>query len=296
MRKKTLPFILQLVFTGNLIMCTNQLYSARITTIVVAFNAVFRPDQSLIAGYIRSKLRFRNYISLIFKGIPKSDVIKKELFDFLHTVPRVPDLPEPHNYDAHYFPYEMEGTAFPPIFRQMFVTQKSEDEQKIVQQIVYHLHNNSGISSQTRRVIMQAIVETIFQTHLMNQFVQPNSFMLALLNNLQQQGYRLILIGNVPGYAWKKLLLECPQSAPLKSLFDEQHRFISGERILLSTSPELYEIMINQHDLDAAECLVIESTLNNTRCAQRYGMSCITFNEKKDNFQKFKQKVLNILA
>jgi FMN phosphatase YigB (HAD superfamily) len=263
------------------------------TTIIVSFNTLFRPDAQLIREYIQSTLTIRNYLSLLLKGIPSPEETKSLLFTFLATVPTIHTLLPNPTWISDYPSYETAGYKFPPIFCQMIVSKTLQHEEAILKQILSSLHNYASIQSETRKKILKATIETLFQSKLMNKFVNPINPMLHLFQKLKES-YRLILIGNIPGYAWQDMLNR-PKTQPLLQLFPTTHRYVSGERQLLKTAPEMYRLILDDHGLKPQECLIIDSTALNLEYPLQLEMTTIAFDPNKDTISQFKQNLETIL-
>lgn len=279
-----------------LTLTTQNTFNSPITTIIFSFNTLFRPNAQKIQKFITDKLTLRNYVSLLLKGIPSSEEAKDQVFSTLEQIPQVSHLTNLNQWKTPYPSYETGNRKFPPIFCQLLTSQTQAEEQIIFNKISDYVNNNTKIKSKTRRKIVHAIIETIFQTHNMNQFVEPLYEVIAFARDLKNHGYQIIINGNVPGYAWDKFVSDYPQGQFVKELFPEDDCFISGKNHVLKTSDTMYNLILTTHQLIPEQCLVIDSNEKNLQYPKIIGTKTLAFDTETGNINQFKNLVNRLLT
>ena len=263
-------------------------------TIIIFFNVLFRPDEKEIEKHVRSSLSLLRSIGLLFSGIPKKDEIKHQLFSILHTIPLLTTIvTKPDRWKSDYTPWDIDY-QYPPILNQMITSSSHEEEQKIYDHVVsvikYYPH-----LSKTHKIIITCIADFLFQSRRMNRALQPINDLVHLLQKLQREGHRLILIAGAPGYAWDAFKRDEPQARILHELFPTGYHYVSGKEHLLPTSPQIFEKIMRDHNLNPCDCMVIAHNYHDLAYAQQLGMHTCIFHPTKTRLAPFSSELEKFL-
>ena len=269
---------------------------AKTTTIIIAFSTLFEPNEKAIEKHIKSKLGVANSISLLFSGIPTKEETKEQYFEFLNEISL--DLFEPLPLQKKAvtipsLPWEKEY-QMPRILCYYLVTKTRQQEKSIYATLVEQINSSVALSGSHKK-IYQGIIDYLFQSAQMNPIMQPIKPMIRLMQSLKKRGYRLVLIGNVPAYAWETFLRDCPQAKIISKLFKPDDIFISGMQGCLAQSEEMYTAILRQNRLDSRKCLVIDIHKKNLDYPRKKGMKSIVANTGPSQFNLFKRSLQTLL-
>lgn len=270
---------------------------AKITTVIIAFSTLFEPNEAIMEQHIRSELGVTGSIRLLFSGIPTKEEIKQSYFETLnamHLDGLQCDATCKTTLQSGYAPWEKEY-QFPPILRYLFISSTADQEQKLYRSVTEQLEAMETVPISRKR-ILQGIIDFVCQSKKMNPIMQPVKPMINLVKWLKKKGYNLILIGNVPGHAWKTFMHDCPQARIISDLFNKENIFISGLEGVYAQSPQMYTKIFKKNDYTPEECLVIDNNTNNLRYPIQKKMKTIVCNTKKSSMKSFNAQLKKLLA
>jgi FMN phosphatase YigB (HAD superfamily) len=266
-----------------------------IKAVVFTWCSIFEPDENDIERRVKERLGLLRSIGLLFKGIPKKEIIKKELFSLLNEIPVDANPIDPLTWKTDYPSWETDY-QLPPIFEQFLLTSTNEQEQVVYKKVFDFLDNTPNIPSDSRRKILKGVADFIFLNEYMNQSMQPIKPMIQLARKLKDEGYTLILVGNCPGYAWDQFLEHFEVAKIVTELFLPKNIFISGKEKVLKTSQEMIKKVLKNHSFLHQNYLVIECNEHNLKYPKQIGMHTVVFNPQKNNFELFKQQFDAIIS
>lgn len=266
----------------------------KINTVIIAWSSLARPNEKTIERDIRHRIGLWHGIKMLFtRSIPDKKQVKRNLFSLLKKVPTT-SLTSAQKRNLSYPSWETDH-EFPLIYKQFLTSKSYEEEKKIYHAVSAFIQNKKRSKLNTaQRRIMQGTVDYIFRSAYMNTVVTILPQMLTLIKNLKKKGYNVILIGNVPGYAWETYS-KLSKSQIIFKLFKQEHIFISGLLSMLQNSPEFYNTIISKLNLTADNCIVIESNAKNLKYPLSIGIKGITYSPSKISFQEFQKKLFKIL-
>lgn len=263
-------------------------------TFILFFNVAYRPKEDIIEEHVRKSLGLFKSIGLLFSGIPTKEEVKRQLFTTLDKIPLADISISPDTWQTSSVPWDIDY-AYPPILNQIITSSTLEQEKIIYKKVVQAINRNSRLNK-SRKIILKCIADFLFQSEWMNKVMQPVPEMIQLVEELQKNGHRVILVAGVPGHAWDTFLAYYPASASIKKYFSSDTIYVSGKKNLLPTSPALYDLILKEHNLDPADCCVIAHNHHDLMYPKELGMKTFIYNLKNKNFVTFRQNLLNSLS
>lgn len=262
-------------------------------TIIISFNVLFKPNEKTIEKHVRESLSIFRAIGLLFSGIPSKEEIKRHLFSTLQEISLANISIDQQKWQTPYAPWDVDY-AYPPILNQFVTSTTLEQEKAIYTKIVHHIRRHPHIGS-TRKIILKAIADFLFQSQWMNKAMEPVPEMVRLMQYLKNEGHTLILISGTPGHAWDIFLKYAPQSQALHMLFSHDTMYVAGHKNILQTSPEMYALILEEHNLDPADCIVIAHNNHDLRHPKEMGMHTCVYTPQH-NFENFCHSLKNFLT
>ena len=97
---------------------------------------------------------------------------------------------------------------------------------------------------------------------------------LDLAKALQDQGIDLYILSNIQSEVYQRLINRYPE---LKSLFKDA--LISAEVKLIKPDPAIFQLCLQQFNLEASECLFFDDTYENIETAKKLGIHAVWFQD-----------------
>lgn len=219
---------------------------------------------------------------------------KTKLFEFLETI----DTPSEFttiNKKVHTHHNNGESRALPLIFSTFFLLQDEQKEKQLRIYIKNELEKTDHTSSLKK--ILSASIDIMFNSNEINEIMELNNDMYTMAKKCKESGHNLILTGNIPTHAFENFI-QLAKGYPLKELFDEKKRFISGKLQLLTPQKEFYEIILKNCDAKPINWITINEHKKNmlaALCLQATIIRFKTFDKKKEILDKFNEKLKNAL-
>jgi hypothetical protein len=262
-------------------------------TIIISFNVLFHPNENVIEKHVRESLSIFRAIGLLFTGIPTKEEIKQQLFSSLQEIQLASLTIAPHTWQTNYAPWDTDY-AYPPILNQMITSSTFAHEKAIYTKVTSHIRHHPNMGT-TRKIILKAIADFLFQSKWMNKAMEADPNMVKLLEQLQKDGHKIILLAGVPGHAWDTFLASAPAAQIIKKFFTPDRCYVSGKKNILHTSSECYAMIIKEHALHPTKCIVIAHNTYDLAYPQEIGMHTLVYQSHNNNLETFYKKLKNAL-
>lgn len=263
-------------------------------TIIISFHTIIDQSRDEIEKRIRKSIGIGKGIGILFSGAPTEAEITDELFDITGKAPLAKISVKDSTWQTDYGPWSDEH-KFGEIFKQYLASRTKADEDAINRQVKKELNKAYDIKKNHRSILNES-AKYMFQSSSINETFEENPDMIALVQELKQKGYNIILLVGLAGATWHLFLENNPLAKSVTKIFPEDKIDVSGELGFVPTSPQMYKKIIKDQNLNPKTTIVIGSNKEDLRYPAEIGMKTLVFNFKKTNFDEFRKKLETALG
>lgn len=162
-------------------------------------------------------------------------------------------------------------------------------------------NNQDFFNNALEKKIINKIIKIIFgpQTVVQSSTIIKDG--LKVVKKCKKQGHTIFILSNWDRESTENLLAAFPK---LFSLFDPDKIIISGEIGLIKPDPQIYQYLLDQHNLDPQTCIFFDDQEKNVEAANQlkiHGVVCKNMNHKKimehlDSFVEQQNQELPIMV
>ena len=268
--------------------------------ILIDISTLYQPNIDKAEQHILSSLGYSSHITYGIKLLDKlfnqiqlrKEEAKKKLFLFLESLD-LSSIKLPTSKHTVMTPERM----LPAVFSTFFLLQTKEEEnilRTFIKEKLEKIDDEDSIKK-----ALNASIELMFNADAIHDIMELNITLYNRAKKLQQADHQLILIGNIPSYAYENFIKKNKEKKII-SLFKQEHIFISGNVQMLTSQKKFYTNIFEKLNIKPNKCIVINEKTENMQKAYCLGATIIKFKhyalDKKDAYEKFNTKLETALT
>ncbi|MGE0009804.1 MAG: HAD-IA family hydrolase [Candidatus Babeliales bacterium] len=150
-------------------------------------------------------------------------------------------------------------------------------------ELVNKLWQEKKITTKREKKLLLRIMRTIFDTETFAKYMKAIPAGAQLVATCAKDpSCEQFILSNWDAYSFA-LLHESAEGQKVFAHLKDEHIIISGGCNLVKPSTDIFEYLIETHDLNPKECIFIDDTLENVKSAQACGFNTIYFHNMSHN-------------
>jgi HAD superfamily hydrolase (TIGR01509 family) len=151
-------------------------------------------------------------------------------------------------------------------------TKNCDETRTTLQTAIQQLDNARFFSSSIEKNLMSTIIQLMLSPQLLSEITEPIKPVVTTAQTLQKNGYDLYLCANIPEEFYKELQKKYPT---IIGLFKGIVTSCNTKKV--KPEKEIFEQLLQQYNLKADQCIVIDTMQSALDVAQSLGMRGILF-------------------
>lgn len=144
--------------------------------------------------------------------------------------------------------------------------------------------NPQFFANRTEQNLIRASVHAIFTPEILAAATQPIQKGIKLVQSCKNRGMRVFILSN---FDTKTLGIIRQNNPELFELFDEDCIFVSSSYGIMKPGPQIYELLLYQHNLDPTTCVFFDDQQENIDAAQACDINGILVKKKNGWFRSW---------